>query len=307
MKQTVAKPDVSQAKESLFAYARKKGALAVGVADLAEIERIAPAGHRPSDLMPKVKSVISIGVGGQTQGAWGVTAKALTFFGSTESLAYKIAYGMAYYIENKFEVRSIYCPPDLDPELGARYPLQSLKLHAEIAGIGARSLAGDILLHPDYGYMYFGSVFTELELEPDKPMAENPCPAPSCVSMYESTGRTPCMKFCPAQCLDGEIDEDGNQTAMDYDMAKCAEMTQQYEVVPQIIAAAIAADNPKDRDDALFGGSNKALWYKMSVGSGGLLAQCFECMRVCPVATRSELADPIRRAKARRESSAGET
>ena len=307
MKQTVAEPDRSQTKESLFAYARKKGALAVGVADLAEIERIAPAGHRPSDLMPKVKSVISIGVGGQTQGAWGVTAKALTFFGSTESLAYKIAYGMAYYIENKFEVRSIYCPPDLDPELGARYPLQSLKLHAEIAGIGARSLAGDILLHPDYGYMYFGSVFTELELEPDKPMAENPCPAPSCVSMYESTGRTPCMKFCPAQCLDGEIDEDGNQTAMDYDMAKCAEMTQQYEVVPQIIAAAIAAYNPKDRDDALFGGSNKALWYKMSVGSGGLLAQCFECMRVCPVATRSELADPIRRAKARRESSAGET
>ena len=66
MKQTVAEPDRSQTKESLFAYARKKGALAVGVADLAEIERIAPAGHRPSDLMPKVKSVISIGVGGQT-------------------------------------------------------------------------------------------------------------------------------------------------------------------------------------------------------------------------------------------------
>ena len=299
--------DPVAAKKTILDYCLKKGALVAGVADIKAIERIAPEGHRPSDMWPRAKSVISLGVGGQTQGAWGVTAKALTFFGSTESLAYKIAYGMAYYIENKFEVRSIYCPPDLDPELGARYPLQSLKLHAEIAGIGARSLAGDILLHPDYGYMYFGSVFTELELEPDKPMAENPCPAPSCVSMYESTGRTPCMKFCPAQCLDGEIDEDGNQTAMDYDMAKCAEMTQQYEVVPQIIAAAIAADNPKDRDDALFGGSNKALWYKMSVGSGGLLAQCFECMRVCPVATRSELADPIRRAKARRESSAGET
>ncbi|MBT4020349.1 MAG: hypothetical protein HOE62_20525 [Alphaproteobacteria bacterium] len=306
MSSSQTRPDVSGAKESLFAYARKKGALAVGVADLSEIERIAPAGHRPTDLMPKVKSVISIGVGGQTQGAWGVTAKALSFFGSTESLAYKIAYGMAYYIENKFEARSIYCPPDLDPELGARYPLQSLKLHAEVAGIGARSLAGDILLHPDYGYMYFGSVFTELELEPDAPMTMNPCPAPSCVSMYESTGRTPCMKFCPVQCLDGEIDESGNQSAMDYDMAKCAEMTQQYEVVPQIIAAAIAADNPQDRDDALFGGSNKALWYKMSVGSGGLLAQCFECMRVCPVATRSDLADPIRRAKARREAVEGE-
>jgi len=299
--------NIDDAKESIFAYARKKGALAVGVPDLAAIERIAPAGHRPSDLMPKVKSVISIGVGGQTQGAWGVTAKALTFFGSTESLAYKIAYGMAYFIESRFETRSVYCPPDLDPELGARYPLQSVKLHAELAGIGARSLAGDILLHPDYGYMYFGSVYTELELEPDTPMTDNPCPAPSCVNMYKSTGRTPCMKFCPAQCLDGELDEDGNQAAMNYDMAKCAEMTQQYEVVPQIIAEAIAADNPQDRDDALFGGSNKALWYKMSVGSGGLLAQCFECMRVCPIATQAELSDPLRRAKARRIAAEGDS
>jgi hypothetical protein len=43
---------------------------------------------------------------------------------------------------------------------------------------------------------------------------------------------------------------------------------------------------------------NKTLWYKMSVGSGGLLAQCFECMRVCPIATRAPLADPILRAEA---------
>ena len=40
------------------------------------------------------------------------------------------------------------------------------------------------------------------------------------------------------------------------------------------------------------------LWYKMSVGSGGLLAQCFECMRVCPIATKAPLADPILRRQA---------
>lgn len=293
------------AKEQILAYARRKGALVAGVADLDALERIAPKGHRPTDLMPRVKSVIALGVGGQTQGAWGVSAKALTFFGSTESLAYKIAYGMAFFIENKFRAPSIYCPPDLDPELGARYPLQSVKLHAEVAGLGARSLAGDILLHPEFGYMYFGSVFTELELEPDPPMADNPCPAPSCVSMYEAVGRTPCMKFCPVQCLSGEIDDDGKQVSMDYDAAACAEMSQQYEAVPQMIADAVAADNPADRDDALFGAAGKILWYKMSVGSGGLLAQCFECMRVCPIATQSELADPIRRAEAKLRSEEG--
>jgi hypothetical protein len=75
--------------------------LIAGVADLAAVERIAPAGHRPSDLMPRVKSVIAVGVGGATQGAWRVPAKALSYFGSTESRAYKIVYGLALFIASK--------------------------------------------------------------------------------------------------------------------------------------------------------------------------------------------------------------
>ena len=294
------KPDINpeQAKQTILDYCRRKGALAAGVADLDALERIAPAGHRPSDIMPRVKSVIALGVGGQTQGAWTVPAKALSYFGSTETRAYTISYGLAFFIESRFGVRSIYCPPDMDNEAGPRVPLQSLKLHAELAGIGARSLAGDILLHPEFGYMYFASVFTELELPPDEPMADNPCPAPSCVDMYRKIGQTPCMKFCPVQCLSGTIDSDGKQAEMNYDMAACAEMTQQYETVPAAIANALAADTPEAREDALFDPDNKILWYKMSVGSGGLLAQCFECMRVCPIATKAPLADPILRHQA---------
>ena len=288
----------NEAKEAILGYCLKKGALAAGVADLDAIERIAPAGHRPSDLMPRVKSVISLGVGGQTQGAWTVPAKALTFFGSTEGRAYSIAYGLAFMVERAYLARSVYCPPDIDPELGSRVPLQSIKLHAELAGIGARSLAGDILLHPDYGYMYFASVFTELELPPDAPMTENPCPATSCAQMYKQIGKTPCMKFCPVQCLDGSIDDAGNQTEMNYEMAACAEMTQQYETLASVLAGAMNAGTPEERSAMLHRPENKTLWYKMSVGSGGLLAQCFECMRVCPIATKAPLADPIRRAQA---------
>ncbi len=287
--------DPQAAKDAVLEYCKRKGALAAGVADLETLERIAPPGHRPTDIMPRVKSVIAIGVGGQTQGAWSVPSKALGYFGSTETRAYTISYGLAFYIENKFGVPSIYCPPDMDPDAGPRVPLQSLKLHAEVAGIGARSLAGDILLHPEFGYMYFASVFTELELPPDEPMKENPCPAPSCVNMYRSIGRTPCMKFCPVQCLDGEVDEDGKQKVMRYDMAACAEMSQQYETVPAKILDAIGGQTEAAREDALFDPDNKMLWYKMSVGSGGLLAQCFECMRACPIATKAPLADPILR------------
>lgn len=288
--------DPTVAKALIVEYAKKRGALAVGVADLRAIERIAPAGHRPSDIMPRVRSVIALGVGGQTQGTWSVPAKAMAYFGSTETRAYSCAYGLAFFIENRFGAPSVYCPPDMDNAAGPRVPLQSLKLHAELAGIGARSLAGDILLHPDFGYMYFASVFTELELPADEPLPENPCPAPSCVEMYRKVGQTPCMKFCPVQCLSGRIDDQGRQAEMHYDMAACAEMTQQYESVPALLAQALAAENTAEREDALFDPDNKMLWYKMSVGSGGLLAQCFECMRVCPIATRAPAADPIRRA-----------
>jgi epoxyqueuosine reductase QueG len=176
-----------------------------------------------------------------------------------------------------------------------------LKLHAELAGIGARSLAGDILLHPEFGYMYYASVFTELELPPDQPLAENPCPAPSCVEMYRKIGRTPCMKFCPVQCLSGEIDEHGKQKSMNYDMAACAEMTQQFESVPAMLMDAIRAETEADREDALFDPDNKMLWYKVSAGSGGWFAQCFECMRACPIATRAPLSDPILRTEAARQ------
>lgn len=291
--------DSLDAKDAILKYCLSKGALVAGVADLDAINRIAPAGHRPADIMPKVKSVISVGVGGQTQGAWTVPAKALAYFGSTETRAYGIAYGCAFFIENRYGERSVYCPPDLDNEKGPRVPLQSVKLHAELAGLGARSLAGDILLHPEFGYMYFASIFTELELEPDPTMPENPCPHPSCVDMYRKIGETPCMKFCPAQCLSGKIDEAGNQAEMRYEMSKCAELAEQYEAVPKMISKSIDAETSQARDDVLYDLDATMLWYKMSVGSGGLLAQCFECMRVCPIATRAPMADPIRRRDAR--------
>ena len=194
--------------------------------------------------------------------------------------------------------------PGAWPGGGSRGRCRAPRLHAGCAGIGARSLAGDILLHPGFGFMYYASVFTELELEPDKPMEDNPCPAPSCVSMYRSIGRTPCMKFCPAQCLDGEIDDQGRQKLMRYDMAKCAEFTQEYEAVPKILAEAVKDEVRSHGAEGLLDPDRKMLWYKVSAGSGAWFAQCFECMRVCPIATQAPASDPLVRAEAARNKDA---
>ena len=282
------KVNSDSAKEAMRTYVKKKGALAFGVADVEVLEKIAPDGYGPKALMPRVKSVISLGVGGGTKGSWAANAKTLAYIGDTETMAYRIAYGLAFMIEKKFGARSIFCPPDMDPEKGARTPLQSLKLHAEVAGIGARSMAGDILLHPEFGMMYYASVFTELELPPDSPMEENPCPHPSCVKLHAQTGQTPCMKFCPVDCLSGSVDEEGKLKEMHYDAHACAAMSQQYEAIPNILLDMMDAKDPIERGMAVHSPENQMIWYKLSIGAGELLSLCYECMRVCPI-TQSSL------------------
>ena len=64
------------------------------------------------------------------------------------------------------------------------------------------------------------------------------------------------------------------------------------------------AESAEERESVLYGEVAKMLFYKLSVNSGGLLAQCFECMRVCPIATQGSLTDPILRGAARRKSAA---
>lgn len=297
--------DPLEAKTLLEGYCTKKGALAFGVADVQTLERIAPTGYGPREMFPKVKSVISLGVGGGTTGAWAANAKTLAYIGDTETMAYRIAYGLAFYIESKFGYRSIFCPPDMDPEKGARVPLQSLKLHAELAGIGARSMAGDILLHPEFGLMYIASVFTEMELPADKPMAENPCPHPSCVKLYRQTGQTPCMRYCPVACLNGSIGADDKVEVMEFDAHACATMTQQYEAIPSIILDTLEADGPIERGMALHGPENQVIWYKLAIGAGELLSLCYECMRVCPITQTAPSANPLKRGRTSRRIAAG--
>jgi len=294
------KYDPAEAKKACQSYVLKKGALAFGVADIDVLEKIAPAGHRPRDIMPKAKTVISVGVGGGTSGSWSSDAKTYAYVGDTETMAYRVAYGLAFMIEAKYGYRSVFCPPDSDPEKGARIPMQSMKLHAEIAGIGARSMAGDIMLHPEFGMLYYGSVFTEMELAPDAPMPENPCPHPSCVKLYHQSGQTPCQKYCPVSCLDGSLTEDGKQAEMVYDTHACATMCQQYEAIPSVLLDTLDAKDPIERGMALHGPESQVIWYKLAIGAGELLALCAECMRVCPIAQRAPQANVIARTEGMR-------
>lgn len=48
---------ITEAKEKIYAYCKKRGALVVGVVDIELCERVAPPGHGPRALMPNARSV----------------------------------------------------------------------------------------------------------------------------------------------------------------------------------------------------------------------------------------------------------
>ena len=68
----------ADAKGAIPDYRVRNDALTAGVADLEAVERMASVGHGPSDLMPRVQSVISPGVGGRMQCARRLRAAQVT-------------------------------------------------------------------------------------------------------------------------------------------------------------------------------------------------------------------------------------
>ena len=89
--------DPAEVKQACESYVKKKGALTFGLANLETLERISPLGCGPSAMLPKVKSVLCVGVGGGTRGAWSADAKTLAYIGDTETMAYRVAYGLAFF------------------------------------------------------------------------------------------------------------------------------------------------------------------------------------------------------------------
>tara|TARA_B100001964_G_C13769361_1_gene395325 strand:- start:200 stop:469 length:270 start_codon:yes stop_codon:yes gene_type:complete len=84
-------------------------------------------------------------------------------------------------------------------------------------------------------------------------------------------------------------------------------MSQQYEAIPGVLMETLKAKDPLDQAMALYGPESQAIWYKLSIGAGELLALCFECMRVCPIAQQAPLSNPLKRGLARRKAAEAST
>jgi epoxyqueuosine reductase QueG len=269
--------------ERLKRFALGAGATVVGVADAAAFDVHAPAKHRPADLLPGARSVVVVGGAQPRAGDWVATSPwVLSTMGTTERIQ-GVGRRVAQIIESELGYYALFVPPGT---ASGDAPFLSLMLAAELAGLGSRSLAGPVL-NRDHGFMYWSAVVTTAPLDVDPPDATPACPAAPCREMWEREGTTPCLRVCPVEadgCLGGRLDG-GRAVRTRYDAARCHTRVHTHWVggFQKVLEETLNEPDRERRKMLVYGDfMTRALW--AITYSSTNIAQCFECMRVCPAA-----------------------
>ena len=276
--------DTAAVTERIKDVGRKAGALVIGVAPADAFNEFVPEGHRPGDVLPGARSVLVAGNQGPTAGAWKCSdhrVMEITGYDFRENVAIHV---MCDFIESEYGYGALQAP---SLPTGGHTPPMSMMLAAVLAGLGTRSLAANIILNPEYGLLYYAALVTTMSLESDQRLEKDACPSPPCVQMYRELGTTPCLASCPKDeggCLDGALGDDDRISYSYYDRERCTARAMNFGVgsVQKALVQITSDEDPARRQAMIhsdfFTQSLSAVGhYKESV------AQCFECMRVCPV------------------------
>lgn len=265
-------------------FALASGADVVGIADPRAWDEHVPEGHRPDDILPGASSVVVVGSRGPTAGAWRSPNHRLMEVNGYDFRNDAAIHRVADMIDQRYDHYAIQAP---GLPSGGHMPPFSMMLAAVLAGLGTRSLAANIILNPKYGLLYYSACITTLALTHDGKLEQDVCPHPMCVESFRRFGKTPCLAACPAEdggCLDGSIDADGRIDYSYYDRERCVSRAMNFGINSfQKALAQIVAEEDEERQSTMinsdfFSRSCSAIThYKESV------AQCFECMRVCPI------------------------
>jgi epoxyqueuosine reductase QueG len=272
----------SDARAQLITFAERGGAVAVGFADATSFDAAAPEGYRPTDLLPGARCVVVVGGGAPRAGDWASPLAEHQASMGTSDRIHSLGLKVAKQIEAELGHYALFVPPGVNK--GNR-PFLSIALAAELAGCAGPSLAGP-LLHPEHGLLYYSAIVTTYDFPCDEPLAQSPCPAPACVDMWQAEGTAPCVAVCPIDdggCLGGEVVE-GRFANRRYDRERCTSRVYTHWVpgFQKGLEAALDENDPERRKMILYSSFfTRTLWSMTYAGQSQ--AQCYECMRVCPV------------------------
>ena len=265
----------------------ERGAEQVGIASVEDINRYAPAGHRPDDHLIGAKSVIVFNGHVSLRGAWHGPGHQTHYANrSFARIRDGVAMAAAQFIESEYGHYSL----AIVPFSSGFNPGLSQKLCAEMAGLGTRSLAASILLNHEVGMLSISTCITTMPLEADGPMKEPVCPHPSCVKLWEKQETTPCLEVCP-DCLSGEL-EGGRIKWMRYDRRICTTRAQTHSTGSLLRTLVEGVKEPDEdaRRSILLGSFYRSVTGATSAGQ--TMGQCGECLRNCPVCIKARSLKP---------------
>ncbi len=266
------------AEAEIKQLALQRGAEQVSIASVSAIDRYAPPGHRPDDILTGAKSVIVLTGHLTLPAAWhSPNQQTLCSNRDFPRIRTGITMAVAKFIQSKYGYYSV---ADIPSDAGLN-PSLSLKLCAEMAGLGTRSMAAAILLNHEVGMLTLGVCITTMPLVADGPMKEPVCPHPSCVELWERQRTTPCLETCP-ECLSGEL-EDGRIKWMRYDRRICSTraQTEGMSALLRTLVEGINQPDPEVRRSVLLGS-----FYRRgieAIARGVVFGQCGWCLSSCPI------------------------
>ena len=259
----------------------QRGADQVGIASVADINKYAPPDHRPDDILIGAKSVIVFAGHLTPRGAWRSPDYRTHYLNRDfPRIRWGVAMDMAKFVESKYGYYSL---GQIPPPIGFNASL-SVKLCAEMAGLGTRSMAAAIIINHELGILSL-SVITTMPLRADGPMKEPVCPHSSCVKLWERRGTTPCLQTCP-ECLSGEL-EGGRIKWMRYDRRICTTRAQNVGAgaLQRILLEGANESDQEVRRSMLLGSFTRGVIEAIALG--GVVGQCGECLRKCPICVRA--------------------
>ncbi|MDO9535827.1 MAG: hypothetical protein Q7J85_10975 [Bacillota bacterium] len=265
-------------EEKIKQIALQRGADVAGIASVKDINKSAPRGHRPGDLLAGAKSVITIGARRYTAGTW-MTSSTEVMHRSRSAMGTRdaIPLVLARYLEEKQGYPSIVYNAHMT-DTGMNVSL-SLKVLAEYAGLGSRSMAGGIILNKKFGLLGFSAVVTTMELTPDGLLSKPVCPHSSCIKMWNKKKTTPCMDACSA--IEGTINGSRLQDVIYYrQLCATRALTTMNAAYLRLLSEIIKEEDPEKRKFLAIG---QARQYAEDPPGRGIWGRCIECMRVCPV------------------------
>ena len=270
--------------EAVKAMALKFGGDVVGIAPVERWDDYVPEGHRPADILPGAKYVVVVGSRGPTSGSWKCPDHRVMEINGYDFANDRSIHVVADFIERTYGHYAMQAP---GLPTGGQQPVMSMMIAAVLSGLGTRSFAANIILNPKYGLLYYSAAITTADLVADPMLEQHVCPHPMCVATYRSIGKTPCMAACPADeggCLDGSIDDDGEIEDIYYDRERCVSRAMNFGInsFQKALTEIIDEEDSETRNtmihsDFFTRSCTSISFYKESV------AQCFECMRVCPI------------------------